>query len=65
MMCGFGSRRSDGQSAQGADSAMTILDRCYAAGEIDRPEYEEKKRVLVGSVDPGKRSRLTGGGKRT
>ena len=52
MMCGFGSRISNRHPDRGADSALAILDRRYASGAIDRAEYEEKKRVLVGPVDP-------------
>ena len=33
------------------DSARDILDRRYAAGEINKDEYEEKKRTLSESTD--------------
>jgi putative membrane protein len=46
MMCGFGPR--DGSRfTQGSDSAMDILDKRYARGEIDQREYEEKKEKLI------------------
>jgi putative membrane protein len=32
-----------------ADSALEILKRRYAQGEIDREEYEEKRKTLLGS----------------
>jgi len=51
MMCGFGPRTIDKHQAGGSDSAMEILDRRYASGEIDKDEYEEKKRTLTGSTD--------------
>ena len=50
-MCGFGSRATDGQQTAVADSAQDILDRRYAAGEINKDEYEEKKRTLTESTD--------------
>jgi uncharacterized membrane protein len=52
MMCGFGSRGSDRPSARVPDSAMNILDRRYAAGDIDTSEYEEKKRTLAVPIGP-------------
>ena len=51
IMCGFGSRVVDGQQTEIADSAKDILDRRYAAGEINKDEYEEKKRTLTESTD--------------
>ena len=51
MMCGFGSRAVDGQQTEVADSAQDILDRRYAAGEINKDEYVEKKRTLTESMD--------------
>ena len=46
MMCGFGPRDEDSQSINASDSARDILDKRFALGEIDKEEYEEKKRVL-------------------
>jgi len=43
-MCCFGPRDSD--------SAIEILEKRYASGEIDKSEYEEKKRTLTDSTDP-------------
>ena len=51
MMCGFGSRAIDCQQTDVPDSARDILDRRYAAGEINKDEYEEKKRTLSESTD--------------
>ena len=47
MMCGFGSRYKDGPHFNTSDSATDILDKRYAAGEIDKMKYEEKKKTLT------------------
>ncbi len=49
-MCGFGSRDTDQPDIDGSDSAKGILDKRFALGEIDKAEYEEKKRILSGSA---------------
>lgn len=51
MMCGFGSRVVAGQQTEVAGSAKDILDKRYASGEINKDEYEEKKRALTDSTD--------------
>jgi len=51
MMCGFGSHGVDNDRAQPSGSAKAILDRRYAQGEIDRTEYEEKRKALAGEHD--------------
>lgn len=40
----------EGYRAMAAESALDILARRYALGEIDKEEYEEKKRTIL-SVD--------------
>jgi putative membrane protein len=42
-ICGHGSHKEDNES----ESALNILDKRYAKGEIDKAEYEEKKRDLL------------------
>ena len=63
MMCGFGPRWNGRYPGKGADSAMDILDRRYASGDIDRAEYEEKKVSLTASFDWGKGEAPQPGGK--
>jgi uncharacterized membrane protein len=46
MMCGFGSSDKDSHRINASDSARDILDKRFARGEIDKEEYQEKKRIL-------------------
>lgn len=41
MMCGFSDSNGSGESA------IEILNKRYAKGDIDQREYEEKKRKLT------------------
>ncbi|MGO9013813.1 MAG: SHOCT domain-containing protein [Dissulfurispiraceae bacterium] len=47
MMCRPGSQRADRNNTDISDSAMDILDKRYARGEIDKEEYEEKKKTML------------------
>ncbi len=49
-MCGFGRRGRHWHATKGTDSAKDILDKRYAAGDIDKAEYEEKNRTLSDSI---------------
>jgi len=51
-MCGCGPRSYHRRHAEDAQSAQDILDRRYAAGEIDTDEYKAKKRVLDEPKEP-------------
>ena len=49
VMCGFGYRDKDRHHINTSDSAADILDKRYAAGQIDKEEYEDKKNTLTKS----------------
>lgn len=46
MMCRPGSRSGDSHG-NSTESALDVLDKRYAQGEINKSEYEEKKRVIT------------------
>lgn len=46
VMCGFGSHNQGSHLINNSDSAREILEKRYAIGEIDKDEYEEKKKEL-------------------
>jgi len=50
-MCCFSPRDIDSHQTRESDSAIEILEKRYASGEIDKEEYEEKKRTLTDSKD--------------
>jgi uncharacterized membrane protein len=45
-ICGFRSWGTDTGDIHPTDSAIDILDKRYALGEISREEYEERKRTI-------------------
>ncbi len=47
MMCRPGSRSTGIHGADASDSALDILNKRYAQGEINKEEYEEKKRDVT------------------
>lgn len=46
MMCGCGSSDETNHPENSHDSAEDILNKRYARGEIDKEEYQQKKRIL-------------------
>ena len=47
MMSGFGPHAGDTSLYGTGKSALEILDKRFAQGDIDEDEYEEKKRKLT------------------
>jgi putative membrane protein len=47
LMCGPGSRGKDLPGKEAGESALDILDKRYARGEVDKQEYEEKKKTIT------------------
>ncbi len=50
-MCCFSPRDIENDQTRKSESAIDILDKRYASGEIDKEEYEEKRRILTDSTD--------------
>ena len=46
-MCCFGPRDTEHHQTDSSDSALEILDKRYASGEISKVEYQERKKVLT------------------
>jgi len=51
VMCGFGPCDVDKQQTTITGSAIDILNKRYASGEINKEEYEEKERTLTKSSE--------------
>lgn len=51
MMCGFGSSEAKDQNLKDSDSALEILDKRYALGEINNEEYREMKKALSHQIE--------------
>jgi putative membrane protein len=47
MMCRPHSRGKDTHDEKAGGSALDILNKRYARGEVDKQEYEEKKKTLT------------------
>lgn len=45
-MCCFGPRRTENKQISESDSAIEIIDKRFAIGNISKEEYEEKKSML-------------------
>ena len=50
-MCCFGPRNVDDHQSKGSDSALEILAKRYASGEINKDEFEERRKTLTDSMD--------------
>ncbi len=48
MICGPGFRKPGNHREDASDSPLDILNKRYARGEVNKEEYEEKKRVITG-----------------
>ncbi len=46
MMCRADFRKAGSRGDEAPDSALDILNKRYARGEIDTEEYEERKKVI-------------------
>ncbi len=50
MMCGPGNRKKDTRGEESRSSALDILNKRYARGEVDKQEYEEKRSDIARQV---------------
>jgi len=50
MMCCSGARGTGNYQSKDSDTALEILDKRYASGEIDKGQYEEIKKTITGST---------------
>ncbi len=48
MMCQPGFRRSDNHDEDDSCSPLDMLNKRYVRGEVNKEEYEEKKKVITG-----------------
>ncbi len=48
-MCGESSLNKGSHKMGASDSAMELLNKRYALGELDKEEYEEKRTTLIDS----------------
>jgi putative membrane protein len=48
MMCRPGFHKSENHGEDASDSPLDILNKRYVRGEVNKEEYEEKKRVITG-----------------
>ncbi len=47
MMCRLGSGSTGGHGGDTSNSALDVLNKRYAQGEISKEEYEEKRSVIT------------------
>ncbi len=58
MMCRPGFCNPGIHSEDALDSALDALNKRYARGEINKDEYEEKKRAITGTTETSRKTDL-------
>ncbi len=48
MICRPGFRKSGNHGVDASDSPLDILNKRYVRGEVNKEEYEQKKKVITG-----------------